>query len=567
MTALHSLRPLRASGRACSSVVLGWVASVFATVVAAATRLIGLGHPSTLMFDEIYYAKDGWSLWHVGYEATWGKNSDAAFASGDVSSLTTQAAYVVHPPLGKWLIGLGEVIVGPGNAIGWRIVPAIAGILTVLILCRVTMRLTRSPLLTLLAGFFLAIDGVGISESRIALLDVFISLFATAALYFLVRDHEDQLTGMSREDEPARRRVRPWLVMTGVSIGLACSVKWSGLYLLAAVGLLVAAWDLSAIRRAGGMRSRVHSAARVLVGDFLRLVPVAAVVYVGSWWSWFAHAGAWKHGWAAGLRAQGQAVPRAWLPDSVNDFIAYHQQAYSFHVALDSPHPYMSHPVGWLLQWRPTNFYWVDQNPAAAGSCGAARCVAQVNSIGTVPLWWAAIPALVIVVVLAWVRRDWRAWVPLIGYVGLYLPWFLYPRRTIFTFYTVAFEPMVMLTLALALGVLSGTLPSIRRSGSADELGEAPLGQDDRRAPDRGPIAVYLGFDGLRPVKPSPSRAGLWKAFTGVEPWRLRREGLVLIAMVLALAIAFDVLWWPLWTGQLISYDFWLWHMWLPSWI
>ena len=52
------------------------------------------------------------------------------------------------------------------------------------------MRLTRSPLLAGLAGFLLAIDGTGITESRIGLLDIFIGLFALLSVYCLVRDRE-----------------------------------------------------------------------------------------------------------------------------------------------------------------------------------------------------------------------------------------------------------------------------------------------------------------------------------------------------------------------------------------
>lgn len=92
---------------------------------------------------------------------------------------------------------------------------AFAGMPTVLILCRLTMRLTRSAILTFLAGFFGAIAGVGISESRIALHGVFIGLFAAVALYRLGRDHDAQL-GRATEDVPGHRGgFRPWLVATG----------------------------------------------------------------------------------------------------------------------------------------------------------------------------------------------------------------------------------------------------------------------------------------------------------------------------------------------------------------
>ena len=38
--------------------VRGWVVTGVVGVIAALLRLIGLNHPKTLMFDEIYYVKD-----------------------------------------------------------------------------------------------------------------------------------------------------------------------------------------------------------------------------------------------------------------------------------------------------------------------------------------------------------------------------------------------------------------------------------------------------------------------------------------------------------------------------
>ena len=132
--------------------VRGWIVTGVVGVIAALLRLIGLNHPKTLMFDEIYYVKDAYSLWRLGYEGSWKDNADAAFAIGDFSKLTDNAAYVVHPQLGKWLIGAGMEVFGPASPFGWRIMPAIAGILTVMLLARLTMRLTRSPLLAGLAA-------------------------------------------------------------------------------------------------------------------------------------------------------------------------------------------------------------------------------------------------------------------------------------------------------------------------------------------------------------------------------------------------------------------------------
>ena len=482
--------------------IRGWIATGVVGVIAALLRLIGLGHPKTLMFDEIYYVKDAYALWHLGYEANWAANSDVAFASGNFSGMSQEAAYVVHPQLGKWIIGAGMEVFGPSSSFGWRIMPAVAGILTVMLLTRLTMRLTRSPLLAGLAGLLLAVDGVALTESRIGLLDVFIGFFATVSLYCLVRDREWSRARLARRmagTRPGARAphatIRPWLLATGIALGLTCSIKWSGLYLVAVVGVAVVAWDTLALRRVGARAWFLEGTVAQGVSDFLQTVPVAAAVYVGCWWSWFTHPRAFKHGWTAEQLEHHQPIPFPSLPHSINDFVAYHQQMYEFHVGLASPHTYQSKPYGWLLQTRPTSFFWEDKTQVPQ-TCWGGDCVQAITSIGNIVIWWSAVVALVAVVIIGVKNRDWRAWVPLIGYLGLYVPWFQYRDRTIFTFYTVAFVPCVVLVLVLALGMGSGLLPPLPGSKTAQAQATALMngliGAGIR--PWRGVGARFLGF-------------------------------------------------------------------------
>src|SRR5690606_5594890 len=111
--------------------LLGWLTPVLLTLMAALLRLVNLSHPHDIMFDETYYVKDAWSLWTQGYEGTWGEGADAQLLGGDDSALKADASFVVHPPLGKWIIALGMAAMGPGSSFGWRVTTAILGSLTV----------------------------------------------------------------------------------------------------------------------------------------------------------------------------------------------------------------------------------------------------------------------------------------------------------------------------------------------------------------------------------------------------------------------------------------------------
>ena len=201
----------------------------------------------------------------------------------------------------------------------------------------------------------------------------------------------------------------------------------------------------------------------------------------------------------------------------------------------------------------------------ALSSCGTGKCVQAITSIGNIPVWWSAVIGLVFcVLVLSLRNRDWRVWVALIGYVGLYLPWFIYQNRTIFNFYTVAFAPFVVLALTLWLGAISGLIEPVpgSRLAAKEDIALAAGRIGEGRPYPRGFVARLLGFGGRQPM-----RRGLPAEWTGVPAWRTRAEGLWVLAVVAVVATVFAVLWWPIWTGQAVSYDFWHWHMLLPSWV
>ena len=570
----------------------GWIATVVTTLIAAFTRLWNLGSPHEIMFDETYYVKDAYSIWHLGYEGTWAQNANASFVRGNFSMLSPEASFVVHPPLGKWLIAMGMEAVGPASSWGWRLAVALAGIATVFLLCRLVWRLFPSPLLVGLAGLFLAIDGVGITESRIGLLDGFIGFFALAAVYCIVRDRQSQreriarlLAGTAAGALAPKAGWRPWMISAGVLLGCACSVKWSGLYLLATIGIMTVIWDGTALRAVKAKVWKLETLVSRGWGNFMRLVPVAGVTYLLTWFGWFINPSAYKHGWAAAERAAGRG---SWLPDSIADFIEYHRAIYEFHVGLSTPHSYMAKPSGWLLQMRPTSFYWWQSDKALGTNtyqCDTHNCVRAITSIGNIPIWWAAFVAVFVVVAYVALKRDWRGWVVLAGYIGLYLRWFMYWDRTIFTFYTVAFVPFVVLALTVALGwgiglldgdgvvtAGSGAATGSAGSGSAGATGSAGAARADAAGTDAsdGDVSGDVATKETNAQGDLKDKLGAYLGGGQVlgkdyEPSMFM--GLILTGIIVLAAVVFACLWWPIWTAQVVDYDFWLWHMLFRSWI
>ena len=54
-------------------------------------RFWNLGQPRDFLFDETYYAKDGWSLWRYGYGISWRDDANEAILEGRLTPDLTRA--------------------------------------------------------------------------------------------------------------------------------------------------------------------------------------------------------------------------------------------------------------------------------------------------------------------------------------------------------------------------------------------------------------------------------------------------------------------------------------------
>src|SRR5258708_12124530 len=82
--------------------------------------------------------------------------------------------------VGAWLFGL--------RRFGWRFAVAVVGTLSILMVARITRRMTRSTLLGCLAGLLMALDGLEFVLSRTAILDILVLFWVLAAFRILVPD-------------------------------------------------------------------------------------------------------------------------------------------------------------------------------------------------------------------------------------------------------------------------------------------------------------------------------------------------------------------------------------------
>ena len=499
----------------------GWVVTLAITALAFVVRLVNLGYPKNLVFDETYYAKDGWTIWKYGYEKQWPDKINDQVVAGKTDVYLNQPEFVVHPPLGKWLIGLGEQLFGM-NSFGWRFMPLVFGTLLVLITIRMARRLSRSTLVGAIAGILLTFDGLSFVMSRIALLDIFQAFFLVAAVTAVIVDRDyyrswlaDQLELRAIPDFGGRFGPvlwwRPWRVVAGVLFGLAMGCKWNSIFVLAAMGVLGVFWDVGA-RRLAGSDWRAWWAALIDGGlAFIKLVVLGALVYVLTWWGWLTTSGGWDRDWATKNPNEPLAVH---LGSMWGSFVRYHLDIYNFHTGdyiKNQTHPYDAHPIGWLVMARPIGIDAINGIQAGADGCpatGEETCLRVISAMGTPVLWWMAALALLAAVVWWIAGRDWRFGVPIVAAMATYLPWFANADRPVFFFYAICIVPFTVTLLAMMLGLILG--------------------------PANGPH---------------------------------RRRGAIIVGVAVALVVANFAYIYPVLTDQLMIYRDWLSRMWLRSWI
>lgn len=529
---------------------LRWLAPALVLAFAALLRLWMLTRPGTLVFDELYYVRDAVSQLANGFPTTW-PDDETTFDASRAAAFSTTASTIAHPPLGKWLIGLGVLLFGADNGLGWRFAVAVAGIVTVALTMRLGWLMTKSLTIASLAGLLLAVDGVHVVMSRVSVLDGFLTLLVLTGALFVWRDQAARTRRwsgadlLSRAQARAARRARfsggpivwgrPWLVAAGVAFGAAAGVKWSGLYPLAAFLVVITLRDWWLRRRLRVRRPWFGTLAQAAVAALLTL-PVAVAAYLASWIGWILSPGGQN-------RHEGEPW---WV-----SLWQWHRDALAWHTTLSAPHPYQANPLTWPLDLRPT-FMYLRTWGTEQGCPWSGGCAAVISPLPNPLVTWGGVAALLL---LLWVvgcalwravrphrpaapgsrpaRRSalphpaiWVAGFTLTGYLSGWLPWVAtVSRSAVFEFYAVVLTPFAALALALVLGAIAGR-PAVWRPG-------------------------LLALAGWR-LRASP------EAIMG------RR---ITVAIIAVAAVVLGLLFYPVWIGLPVADWFWRAHLWLPGWV
>ena len=361
-------------------------------------------------FDEIYHARTAYE--HVE---------------------KVQPYEITHPPLGKILIGIGIRIFGM-NPFGWRFVGTLCGVIMVPLLYLFLKNLFGKRCIAVCGTAMFAFDFMHFTQTRIATIDTYAVLFILISYLFMYRwvtwDWDDPFV-------PPWRRYIP-LGLSGVFWGIGCASKWTVIYAGLGLGLI---WLLHWIfrgreecRSGHGRRFRrqlLRSSGFCLV--FFVAVPLC--IYYVSYY---------PYGQAAGMEGPGMFFQKDYLD------IVLHNQEYmlTYHVGVDSTHPYSSSWYQWLVDGRPILYWLTNYEDGTKSSFGAF-----LNPL----VCWGG---LLCMGAMAWRslrHSDKKALFILIGYLSQLLPWIAVPRLTFAYHY---FPCLIFLVLGIC-----HFLDLIRQSG------------------------------------------------------------------------------------------------------
>lgn len=360
--------------------VTSFVALAF--LVLAAVRLT---IPSSLYFDEVHYVPAAREMLEGG------------------KYLNQE-----HPLLGKQLIALAMAVFGD-TALGWRIVPLIAGALGLFATMRAMWFASQSRFATIAFGLLMASGFFLFVQSRIAMLDIVMMSALSVAAW--------QFAGSIREPETGRWR----LALTGLALGLAMASKWNAVPLAILPGIAFLVARIAAHRRRLVTSTRgipVPGISLWEAGIWLGALPLA--VYFATFLP------AWN--------LQGSPLPALGLVGMQEHMIALQSQVFK-------AHPYQSNPAEWIMNWRAI---WYLYDPVD----GAQRGIMLIGNPLTMLL---GLPALFWCLLSGLRDREWTRLAIVAGY-GVSMGLWLFAEKPV-QFYYHYFLPSCFLLAGLALAL------------------------------------------------------------------------------------------------------------------
>ncbi|MGQ0793121.1 MAG: phospholipid carrier-dependent glycosyltransferase [Deltaproteobacteria bacterium] len=388
------------------------------------TRFLFIWHPSEVVFDEVHFGK---------------------FVSG---YFTGDYFFDIHPPLGKLLIAAAAYIVGfrPGlnfDAIGedysgysfvaLRFLPNLFGAMIPLCVYFLVRSLRGSRAASLFAGLAVVFENAVLVQSHYILMDSMLLAFGFGgiALFFHYRN-------FSRK--PAH------LLLAGVLLALAPSVKWTGMSFLGIAGA-VSLWDV--------YRSFASSSDFSFGEIARRALALAAAPFVVYFIIFVLHFTLLdRSGQGDAFMSQGflktlenteaSRNPKVKPIGLWEKFTELNRTMYGANAGLTAAHPYSSNFYSWPIMARPI-YYWIKSEPPDRAS--------RIYLLGNPFVWWGTMTVFILGVFLWKPKLPETKWILYGAWAFNFLP-FMNIKRVMFLYHY--FPALIFSVAAMSLFLFGG---------------------------------------------------------------------------------------------------------------
>lgn len=370
-------------------------------------------------FDEIYHARTAYEMIHhlYCYENT-------------------------HPPLGKIFIACGVLMFGM-NPFGWRFMGTLFGVLMIPIIYNFSKKFFKETWISAVTTLLFTFDFMHFVQTRIATIDVFVTLFIILSYYFMYC-----YTKYSFYDTPLKKMFIP-LGLCGVTMGFGWASKWTGIYSSAGLCIIFFAQMVKRFREylyacnnSSGQTDGIEH--KYIIENFYKkfwktigfcciffiVIPVA--IYTMSYIPF-------NDGTDRGIIAR---------------MLQAQKTMFDYHTHLDDSHYYSSKWYQWPIMYRPIYYYEGIVSPTLREG---------ISAFGNPLVWWAGIPASVYMLYILYKERDKKAAFLIVGYLSQYLPWF-FVKRTVFIYHYFPSVPFVAVILGYSFHRIVKKYPKLKNA-------------------------------------------------------------------------------------------------------
>ena len=324
----------------------------------------------------------------------------------------------VHPLLGTEIIALGIKIFGM-NPFGYRIMGVVFSS-AILLMTYLLVKEFTSHKWAIYGTLLMAFDFMHYTTGRIATLEPFSIFFIMGMFLFMIKATKHNYIHDSRKHYIN-------LLVSGLFMGMAISVKWTGCYAVVGLALIYFIFNIQTFIKEKDYRLRNNRTVELFLLSLIFFIIIPVMIYILSFIIVPMYGTKWHN-----------------LNEFIDQVIQYNTYMFNYHTGLESTHPYSSKWYEWLFNIRPI-WYYVKRNPDT---------IMTISCMNNPLINISGVIAIIYGFYQTFIKKNQTFLILLIMYFTNLVPW-MFVSRTTFAYHYYPCIPFLILILTYTLYHLS----------------------------------------------------------------------------------------------------------------